>query len=123
MQAFHSLAEIKQAELTPEIRRAVTRVMRNLLNAYGEDYDPDDCGYVVLIDHTTTNTHAVELMGRQWHEARLEGVTFSQDTGCFATCVLCNNQFGFSIIVPDEPWLDPRFREALMADLLGKERP
>lgn len=122
MLTFRSLTEIEQVSLPPPVRRAATRAMRDLLEAYGEDYDPDDCGYVVLVDQTTTNAHALDLIGRPWPEAMLEGVIFDSETNCYLTCVLFNNQFGLTIIVPDESWLDPEFREKLKQELCPSAR-
>ncbi len=117
MLTFRSLDEIAPVSLPPPVHRAVFQAMKALLDAYGEDYDPDDCGYVVLVDATTTDGHALELMGRPWTDALLEGVIFDAETNCFLTCVLFNNQFGLSIVVPDEPWLDPAFRGKLREEL------
>lgn len=118
MLTFRSITEVDQAHLTPKHRRAVIRALRNLLDAYGDDYDPDDCGFVVLLNEQTTDADALELMGRPWAEARLEGVMFDTETGCYLTCWLANNQYGLTFIVPDEEWLDPTFR-ALLLDELG----
>lgn len=69
MLTFRSLTDVTQAQLTPKQRRAVTRAMRSLLDAYGDDYDPDDCGFVVLVTEKTTDADALELMGRSWADA------------------------------------------------------
>jgi len=117
MQEFRSLSEIDQVQLPPNQRRAVTQAVRTLLEVYGDDYEPDDCGYVVLIDQNTTDAQGQELLGCPWSEALLEGASYDFGDCCFLTCVLFNNQFGLTIIVPDEPWLDPRFRNRLEAEL------
>jgi hypothetical protein len=36
---------------------------------------------------------------------------------CFLTCVLFNNEYGISIVVPDAPWLDPAVRARLEDNL------
>lgn len=120
MQTFRSLSDVDRVTLPPKLRRAVTQALRTLLEAYGPDYDPDDCGYVVLLDQTTTDAHARDLMGRPWTEALLEGVVYDREAGCFLTCVLTNNQFGWTILVPDEPWLDPKLRAKLVAELCSE---
>ncbi|MDD2272990.1 MAG: hypothetical protein PHP95_06815 [Desulfuromonadaceae bacterium] len=120
MQSFRTIEEIEQAGLNPKIRRAVMRAMRGLLAAYGEGFDPVDDGYVVLVDQHTTDADALELIGRSWPDVRLEGATFDRETNCFLTVWLANNQFGLSIVVPDEPWLDPRFRAVLLSELGGQ---
>lgn len=123
MQSFRSVEEIEQTGLTPEIRRAVMRAMQSLLAAYGDGFKSDDDGYVVLVDQHTTDADALKLMGRSWPDARLEGVTFDRETNCFLAIWLANNQFGLSIVVPDESWLDPRFRAVLLSELGGQNGP
>ena len=107
MQQFRSISEIGRVHLPPNLLRVVTQSLRTLREAYGPDYDPDDCGHVILVDQNTTDAHARELFGRPWSEAHLEGASYDPEALCFLTCILFNNQFGLTIIVPDEPWLDP----------------
>lgn len=122
MQSFRSLSDVEHARLPPNIRSAVTRAVRNLLAAY-PDYDPDDDGYVVLVDRTTTDRHAVELFGVPWVEVRLEGVNYQHDDQVFESCNLANNHYGLTIVVPDLLWLDPRFRAKLVAEMGGAHVP
>jgi len=127
MLSFRSMADIEaqKPRLPPRIARCLTRVMQGLLNAY-KDYDPEDDGYLVLVTPQTTNADAVELMGRPWVEARLEGVSYDRESRCFLTCVLFNNQFGISIIIDDAPWLariDPGFRDMLLYEMGGNDVP
>lgn len=123
MLTFRSLADSEQAHLPPKLRRAVIRAMRTLLDAYGSTFTPDDCGCVVLVTKETTDADALALFGRPWPDIRLEGVTLDRETGCFLTCVLFDNQRGHTILVPNEPWLNPAFRAALVAELGGSHEP
>ena len=116
---YRSLDEANNACLPPQMKKVVCTCMESLIDAYGDVYDPEDDGYVVLYSPDTTDLDAVELFGRAWTDACLEGVTFDEESGCFLTCVLCNNQFGYTIIVPDAEWLDPAFREKLLSELVG----
>ena len=117
MLTFRSLTEIQKARLPPRIIEALTGVMKDLLLSFGDAYSPEDDGYIVLITPHTTEADALQLMGTSWSEARLEGVTCDPVSRCFITCILFNNQFGISIVVPDEPWLDSRFRAKLQAEM------
>lgn len=123
MQTFRSLAEINQAKLPPKIHRAVTRAVRTFLDGYGDNYDPENCGFVVLLDPEATDADALKLMGRTWADARLEGASFDSETNCFLTCWLANNQYGLTFIVPDEEWLDPAFRALLLDEMGGVNVP
>ena len=116
---FKSLDEVQEACLPPRIRKIVGSCIEDLLDAYGDDYDPEDDGYIVLYSRETTDRDARDLFGRTWTDACLEGVTFDEESHCFLTCVLCNNQFGYTIIVPDAEWLDPAFRAKLLSELVG----
>lgn len=118
MQTFQSLEQVQQARLPPHIKKTVRQSLQALMDAYGPEYDPEDDGWVVLVDRTTTDQHALELFGVPWPEVRLEGVSFDQEARCFLTCHLSNNQFGITIIVPDMPWLNPEFRAQLMLEMI-----
>ena len=118
MQQFTTIPQVQQARLPPVLRKIVFRSLLALIEAY-EEYDPEDDGHVVLVDHTTTDAHAVELFGVPWREARLEGVIYDAEARAFETCVLFNNHFGITVIVPDRPWLDPAFRAKLVNELVN----
>ena len=118
MQMFTSILQVQRARLPPEIRKVVFRTVLALIEAYKE-YDPGDDGYVVLVDQTTTDAHATELIGAPWTEASLEGVTYDAEAQCFETCVLFNNHFGITVIVPDRSWLDATFRAKLREEMGG----
>ncbi|MDO3378111.1 hypothetical protein [Geoalkalibacter halelectricus] len=117
MQTFRSLTDIENAHLPPNLHRAVTQAVRTLLDIYGEDYDPEDGSFVVLIDPSTTDAHGHELLGRPWSQALLEGVIYDSATRCFLSCCLFNNEDGVTLIIPDEEWLDADFRAKLVAEL------
>lgn len=123
MLTFRSLADIRKARLPPRIIRALTDVMGRLLAACGPEYDPDDDGYLVLITSHTTDADGVALMGVPWREARLEGIVYDRENRCYLSCILFNNQFGLSLIVPDEPWLDAAFRQRLLHEIGGTDGP
>ena len=113
MQTFKSLNEVQEADLSPSVRNIVLWCVQNLIDAYGPDYDADDVGGVVLLDHETTDDDAYELFGRTWCEGLYEGVTYDVTSRCYLTCVLLNKEEGVTIVVPDEPDLDPVFRGVL----------
>ena len=48
----------------------------------------------------------------------VEGETYDEASRCYLTCVLFNNEEGVTIVVPDEPDIDPVFREVLEGNLL-----
>ena len=115
---YRSLDEARKARLPPPIKKVICTCIQNLLDAYGEEYDPEDDGYIVLYTRDTTDQDALDLFGRTWCEGLYEGVTFDEPSRCYMTCVLFNNEEGVTIVVPDEPDLDPVFREVLEANLV-----
>jgi hypothetical protein len=76
MLTFKTINEVYEAELSQAVRNIVLRCMQSLIDAYGSDYDADDIGGVVLLDHETTDDDALELFGRTWCEGLYEGVTY-----------------------------------------------
>lgn len=109
MLSFRSLADVEQANLPPRACRAVTRAVHTLFQAH-PSYDPEADGFVVLVTPDTTPWHALELFGRPWHEAPIEGATVDRETGHYVLTILLNNQFVLTLLAPNEPWIDPGFR-------------
>ena len=73
MLTFKSLNEVQEANLFPAIKNIVLWCVQNLIDAYGSDYDADDVGSVVLLDHETTDDDALELFGRTWSRGCMRG--------------------------------------------------
>ena len=115
MQTFKSLEKVENACLTPAVENVVINCVQNLMDAYGEDFDADEVGGVVLLDRETTDDDAYELFGRTWVEGLYEGVMYDELSRCCLTCVLFNNEEGVTIVVPDEPDLDEVFMGVLEA--------
>ena len=115
MRTFKTLADVESAGLTPAVKGVVIGCIRSLMDAYGEDFDADEVGGVVLLDRDTTDDDAYELFGRTWVEGLYEGVAYDEPSRCYLTCVLFNNEEGVTIVVLDEPDLDEVFREVLEA--------
>ena len=113
MKMFKTLQEVESAGLTPAVKSVVTSCIVSLMDAYGEDFDADEVGGVVLLDRDTTDDDAYELFGRTWVEGLYEGVMYDEPSRCYLTCVLFNNEEGVTIVVPDGSDLDAVFREVL----------
>ncbi len=97
MRTFKTLADVENAGLAPVVKNVVIDCMQNLMDAYGEDFDADEVGGVVLLDRDTTDDDAYELFGRTWVEGLYEGVTYDEPSRCYLTCVLFNNEEGVTI--------------------------
>ena len=119
MKTFKSLAEVDTANLPPPLHQACRGTLEALVGAYAEvgaEYDPDDDGYVVLVEEGDTDADLERETGSySLRTALFEGCV--HENGVFLSCVLHNNQFGISIVVPDAPWLAADVRARLMAEV------
>ena len=83
----------------------------NLIDNYPE-YDPEADGWLVLLEESDSNRILTEL----WDDWRLQDIQWENVTledGFFQGVFLANNQKGFFILIPDEPWLTPEERKSL----------
>ncbi len=113
MKEFRSLEEVDRAGLGACAYRAVHGTLKRLIDAYGacgEEYVPEDDGHVVLLEPGDTDDDVRAAIGYALRDAPFEGCVY--EDGFFLTCVLFNNQYGISIVIPDAPWLDPAVRAA-----------
>ena len=117
MKTFRSLEDVEAANLSPPVHGVVRSVVKNLIDAYaeyGETYDAESDGYTVLVEEGDTDAELEAEVGYNLREAVLEGGY--REGGVFCTCVLHNNQYGVSFLVPDAPWLDRVVRAKLEAE-------
>ena len=121
MKKFRSMEDVDRANLPEGLHEAVRGTLTTLMDAYaeiGERYNPEVDGHTVLIEQGDTDeTIRAAMGGFTLLDAPLEGVVHDEKRQCFITCVLFNNQFGISIVVPDAPWLDPEIRARLVAEI------
>ena len=116
MHVLKSLEDIESTGLSPPVREAAHGVLKALIDAYeehGYTYDPEDDGYVVVVEGGDEAEAAAEV-GYALTEAVFEGGF--HERGCFITCTLHNNQFGISWVIVDSPRLDPAVRARLVAE-------
>lgn len=117
MKEFRSLEEVERAGLPDGVFSAVHGTLKALIDAYeeyGEEYVPEDDGHVVLVEEQDTDDAVRDAIGYSLRDAPFEGCVY--ENGIFLTCVLFNNQYGISIVIPDAPWLDPAVRATLLCD-------
>jgi|GEM_PF-838469 len=97
----------------------VSTLVRDLITAYtppGRSYDPEDDGYVILIEKGDVNRELDEL----WDGATLlnipwEGIMLQGDF--FIAIYLANNEYGLTFVIPDATWVTGELR-ALIEDIL-----
>jgi hypothetical protein len=84
------------------------------------NYNPDHDGYVLVLEESDTDQDIKQETASSFEDLLWEGVYFRNN--CFVGVILFNNQFGLSIIIPDEPWLNANWRKLLIDNLSTEER-
>jgi hypothetical protein len=84
------------------------------------DYNPEHDGYVLVMEESDTDEDIKEEAGASFENLLWEGVYLRHNY--FIGVILFNNQFGLTIIIPDEPWLNVNWRKLLIENLSKEER-
>ncbi|TLM63585.1 MAG: hypothetical protein FDZ69_12340 [Deltaproteobacteria bacterium] len=122
MITIRSPGDIERARLPPHLVAPVTKHLQHILDAYPA-YDSDDHGHLILVTPSDTDAKLGQQLGRRWGENGFEGVEYDAAHRCFVAVVLRNNEHAITILVPDEPWLDPDIRQRLLLELAGDAQP
>lgn len=120
MIAIRSPADIEKARLPPHLEAAAGKHLRHIIDDRPQ-YDPDDDGHLVIVTPTDTDLNLGQILGRRWRESGFEGVWHDSASCCFVAVILRNNQHATTILIPDEPWLEPAIRQRLLLELPGCE--
>ena len=116
MQIFRSSRQVEASPLLPTIKPAVLSAIRTLEEIFGNGFDNEEYGYVVLIEKNDTPKTVKDHQGHMLFEQPLEGV-FIQD-GCLQTVTLWGNSgAGVTWICPDQPEYAPEISMLLKAEL------
>ena len=112
MKEFRSIEDVNAAGLAEDLSGVVRSTLTDLMDAYAESderYDPGEDGYTVLVESgDTDDAIRAAIGGSTLLDAPFEGCV--RAGACFLTCVMFNNQFGVSIVIPDAPWSRGRSR-------------
>lgn len=117
MKVIKSLEDVDVAGLSPPVYAVAHSVLKGFIDALvenGNEYDPENDGYLIVIEGGESDAEIEAEVGYNLREARYEGGYFEQ--GCFVTCTLHNNQYGISWVVEDSPKLDPDIRTKLLLE-------
>ncbi len=95
----------------PIIKDLVQRLIIDFIKE-GNNYIPDDHGYIALIEEADKDRVLTEI----WDDWTLldipwEGISIVD--GFFQAVFLANNEFGIVFIIPDAPWVDGKLREVI----------
>jgi hypothetical protein len=84
----------------------------------GREYDPEEDGFVALIEKSDNPIRQRGELGFTLEEAAFAAV--SLESGYFIGTVHLDHRFTVILVIPDEPWLDPHLRHTLTALACGK---
>lgn len=121
MLTFRSLEDIQKARLPTHLIPPVTKLMQGILAAHGSGYRPDNDGFIILVTPTDTDKSLADRLCIRWNESCFEGVSYDKASRLYHAVILRNNQFTLSILVPDEPWLDPAIRSRMLHEIGGDD--
>lgn len=123
MLTFKSLADVAKARLPSRLDALVRQCVEAAIRAgdypeAGHAYDPEQDGYVVLLQPGDEKRMLFEL----GTEKSVEGLDFEAlqvdpHARAFVGHFLANNQFGLTIILPDASWLNDGVRRRMLAKL------
>ena len=84
-------------------------------------YNPQEDGTVVYIEITDGPADWTAFFGCALEDVLWEGVT--REPGCFVGVVLCNNQLGWTVVIPDDPaQLPPAVYQSLLDNVATDDR-
>ncbi len=91
--------------------------LMDLASSSKHKYDPDNDGYIVLIERVDANRVIDEIWpDRTLVDVLWEGVTKQGDF--FVAVWLANNQFGIIFVIPDADWVNGELRKVLEDNLV-----
>ena len=116
---FKSTEDLSKLSPDDPAYATVKELIEQLITAYsppGRAYDPEDDGYIILIEPDDADRTLDEL----WDDAKLtnlywEGIFLQGDF--YIGIVLMNNEYGLTFVIPDADWVTGELRE-LIEDIL-----
>ena len=116
---FKSPEDLSKLSENHPAHATVSTLVHDLITAYtppGRAYDPEDDGYVILIEEADVNRTLDEL----WDGCTLlnipwEGIMLQGDF--YIGIYLANNEYGLTFVIPDADWVTGKLR-TLVNDIL-----
>ena len=119
MITFKSPEDLAKVPPDHQAQATLRTLVHDLVMAYspiGRAYDPEDDGYVILIEPEDAYRELDEL----WEGCTLlnipwEGIFLQGDF--YIAIYLANNEYGLTFVIPDADWVNGELRE-LIEDIL-----
>ncbi len=105
----HDLKQLPEAHPAyPLIQDLVERLIVDF--PPGRAYDPDDDGWVALIEEKDVDRVITEIWS-DWKLTDVEWEGITQRDGFWQAIYLSDNEKGFVLVIPDAPWITDELRE------------
>ena len=106
------LEKLHQDDPAKPVMEELVRVLIDDFTTPGHPYDPDDYGYIVLIEKGDTDRVLTDIdMPWTLVDVPWEGASMRQ--GFYYAVYLGTDDYGMGFVIPDAPWVDGRLRETL----------
>ena len=116
MITFKSTEDLSKLPPSDPAFPTVQELVDRLITAYGQPYNWQDYGYVILIEEPDADRTLDEIWdGCTLLDIYWEGIMLRD--GFFIAIYLANNEYGLVFVIPDAPWVDGELR-ALIEDTL-----
>jgi hypothetical protein len=102
------------AKISPEdpAYPTVKELVDRLITAYGQPYNWQDYGYVILIQESDVSRTLDEIWdGCTLLDIYWEGIMKQGDF--FIAIYLADNEYGLVFVIPDEPWVNGELRQLI----------
>ena len=115
MLTFKSNEDLNKLPPDDPAYATIQELIEQLISAYspsGRSYDPEDDGYIILIepedvDHTLDELwDGCTLLNIPW-----EGIMLRGDF--FIAIYLANNEYGLTFVIPDADWVNGELRDMI----------
>ena len=115
MITFKSPEDLSKLPENHPAHATVKELIEQLITAYsppGRSYDPEDDGYIILIEPKDVDRTLDEL----WDGCTLlnipwEGISLRD--GFYIAIYLANNEYGLTFVIPDADWVTGELREMI----------
>lgn len=116
MKGFSSINAVDAASLPDGLAALARNALAERIAACtqrGREYDPEEDGFVALIEKGDNHIRQRGELGFTLEEAVF--ATVSLENGYFVGTAHLDHRFTVILLIPDEPWLDPHLRHTLTA--------
>ena len=120
MLAFRSLDDVRKARLPPDLERVITEQMETLIAGYGDEYDPQNDGYIVLVNAGTTDDDFRRLTGTSVQDTIFESVERVENhPELLVAYWIASNSFCLSFLLDtsDSDGIDPIILARFLSEL------